>query len=587
MAKFKTRARAIDMLGRQQIANISTAISELFKNSYDAYADSIEADYFRYNNLFVLRDDGYGMTETEFTDRWLAVGTESKHEEGNMDSISPPKEKEVRPMMGEKGIGRLAISTIGSQVLIISRAERKGNQFPTVAAFINWRIFESPGIDLDQIFIPVEPYPVGTLPSREEVLVLVDMFRDNLKNLKKYIPERLREEILADLEQFDFDPIQIDEYLTGLSLKESNKKNKLSLREDKTGTHFYILPTSNQLASEIDEEPESEGSAPLIKTLIGFTNSMKISSEETKSGNSEKLNSEKLEPSLSIRTAFRDHKKEDFYEDLINTQNFFTQEDFRHTDHLVEGSFDEDGNFHGTVKIYTQKAIKHTVSKPKGITGKTKCGVFRIKFGYVQGAKAESSLTEMEFNDINSKLGKIGGLYVYKDGIRIQPYGNYDVDYLGLEIRRTKGAGYYFFSYRRLFGYIEVSRKNNPELAEKAGREGFIENDAYKHFKRILVNLFLQLATDFFRDKGRNLGGFQETKTELEKTHKILQERQAATNKATIKLRKDLSDLIGKLDGKIPAEEVAKIIEGFSKSVSSLKENLYGNKKGRFVIMIE
>ena len=31
MAKIKTRARTLDMLGRQQIAGIPTALSELFK----------------------------------------------------------------------------------------------------------------------------------------------------------------------------------------------------------------------------------------------------------------------------------------------------------------------------------------------------------------------------------------------------------------------------------------------------------------------------------------------------------------------------------------------------------------------------
>ena len=36
---FRTRARTVDMLGRQQIAGIPTAISELFKNAHDAYAD--------------------------------------------------------------------------------------------------------------------------------------------------------------------------------------------------------------------------------------------------------------------------------------------------------------------------------------------------------------------------------------------------------------------------------------------------------------------------------------------------------------------------------------------------------------------
>jgi DNA mismatch repair ATPase MutL len=66
------------MLGRQQIAGIPTAISELFKNAHDAYARSVEVDYFRKEGLFVLRDDGLGMTKDDFEQRWLSLGTESK-----------------------------------------------------------------------------------------------------------------------------------------------------------------------------------------------------------------------------------------------------------------------------------------------------------------------------------------------------------------------------------------------------------------------------------------------------------------------------------------------------------------------------
>ena len=62
MAKFRTRARTVDMLGRQQIAGVPNAISELFKNAHDAYADYAEVDYFPSDGLFVLRDDGVGMT---------------------------------------------------------------------------------------------------------------------------------------------------------------------------------------------------------------------------------------------------------------------------------------------------------------------------------------------------------------------------------------------------------------------------------------------------------------------------------------------------------------------------------------------
>ena len=113
MANFRTRARALDLLGRQQIAGIPTAINELIKNAHDAYADSFDIDYLRNQNLLVLRDDGLGMTIDEFENRWLTIGTESKVQ--NSKSALPPVDptKPLRHIMGEKGIGRLAIASIG------------------------------------------------------------------------------------------------------------------------------------------------------------------------------------------------------------------------------------------------------------------------------------------------------------------------------------------------------------------------------------------------------------------------------------------------------------------------------------------
>ncbi len=146
MATFKTRARTLDMLGRQQIAGIPTAISEMFKNAHDAYADRVEIDYYRADGLFVLRDDGIGMTEEEFTSRWLTIGTESKLNSAGM--AQPPQDptKPERPMLGEKGIGRLAIATIGPQVLVLTRARRKKFLSDLTVAFVNWGLFECPGV---------------------------------------------------------------------------------------------------------------------------------------------------------------------------------------------------------------------------------------------------------------------------------------------------------------------------------------------------------------------------------------------------------------------------------------------------------
>ena len=175
MARIRVRARAVDMLGRQQIAGIPTAIHELFKNAHDAYAEHVEVDFYRADDLLILRDDGFGMSRDDFETRWLTLGTESKvgaNEPGQQNPV--PGGGAVRPIMGEKGIGRLAIAAIGPQVLVLTRpaaAGGNGAARPLVASLVNWRLFEIPGLDLDRIEIPVievsdaEPFDADALKS--------------------------------------------------------------------------------------------------------------------------------------------------------------------------------------------------------------------------------------------------------------------------------------------------------------------------------------------------------------------------------------------------------------------------------------
>src|SRR4051812_44844677 len=147
MARFRTRARAVDMLGRQQIAGVPTAISELFKNAHDAYADNAIVDYFRSDRLFILRDDGTGMTEEDFEQRWLTLATESKvTSSGHLPASGRPGYPR-RQILGEKGIGRLAVAAIGPQALILSRPLRKGELGDLLVSMIHWGLFEIPGVD--------------------------------------------------------------------------------------------------------------------------------------------------------------------------------------------------------------------------------------------------------------------------------------------------------------------------------------------------------------------------------------------------------------------------------------------------------
>jgi len=489
MAQFKTRARAVDMLGRQQIAGVPNAISELFKNAHDAYADRVEVDYFRSDGLFVLRDDGLGMTRDDFENRWLTLGTESKViGQRGLSQPAIDKRKKKRPVTGEKGIGRLAIAAIGPQVLVLTRSKRDDQLGELVVAFINWGLFEAPGINLDQIDIPVSTFPGGTLPSEEDIQIMVKSVK---RNVEKFLNDDAIEsdagkQLIRNLDKFTLNLEEIADILTGPSLL-----------GDGHGTHFYLLPTRDDLATDIENDVNGGDISRLRKLLLGFNNTM------TTIG------------APQLTTAFRYWTTDEEPIDIIEGSEFFTLDEMETSDHHIKGQFDEYGQFIGTVKVYKDKPVQHVVPWLKAAGRKVACGAFTIDVAYVQGNVRESLIPPEEHARLIRKLNRIGGLYIYQDAIRVLPYGDSDVDFLEIEKRRSQGIKHYFFSYRRMFGVIEITRERNRNLVEKAGREGFQDNQAYREFRSILMNFFVQLAADFFRVGGDFAEPWKTTKDEL------------------------------------------------------------------------
>src|SRR5260370_16077856 len=244
MAKFRTRARAVDMLGRQQIAGAATAISELFKNGHDAYADHAEVDYFRTGNLLIIRDDGIGMTKEEFEDRWVVIGTESKYAgNGKGAKTHRPPGKPERAIMGEKGIGRLAIGLLGRQVLVLTRAKRGGRLHDLVMCFIHWGLFEVPGLNLDDITVPVRVLAGGGLPGGGDVREIVSEYQRLTESLKTKHKNYNFQQILTDLNDFQADPDNLSAILAGLSLLDPG-----------FGTQFYIAPANETIAADIEAD---------------------------------------------------------------------------------------------------------------------------------------------------------------------------------------------------------------------------------------------------------------------------------------------------------------------------------------------
>lgn len=547
MANFKTRARALDLLGRQQIAGIPTAINELIKNAHDAYADKFDIDFIRKDNLLILRDDGLGMTKEEFETRWLTIGTESKFV--NSKTVLPPKDdtKPLRPIMGEKGIGRLAIASIGKQALIITKAKNRDRIYKIVAILINWEIFELPGINLEDIVIPIKEF--DSLPNDIEINEIKQELQDSLESLldKETISGTDFSRISATVKSLNVNPRTLNEQLVGdFAIEEVNNG----------GTFFYISPVSENLLFDIDGNKGSKDASKIEKMLIGFHNTMTPNHPE---------------PIIDIN--FRDYKGNDeTYVNLIDKDEFFTPDEFELADHHFKGKFDEYGQFRGDIQIYREKKYDHIVNWNGNNFIATDCGSFEINLAYVQGQLKDSVVDLENWNRLTAKADKFGGLYIFKDNIRVLPYGDSDYDFLDIEKNRSKRASTYFFSYRRMFGTINITHTGNSKLVEKAGREGFIENKAYRQLQAILKNLFIQLAADFFDEKGKTPQSefYNEKKEERNSVYKALERRDKLAKGKKEKFLKDLDGFFKKLSEGNFDESVNNIINSAQSQLNSV-----------------
>ncbi|MGK0409619.1 MAG: signal transduction histidine kinase [Shewanella psychromarinicola] len=543
MAQIKTKARALDMLGRQQIAGIPTALSELFKNAHDAYADNVEVDYIRKRNLLILRDDGLGMTRDEFEERWLTIGTDSKFVDEN--SIALPAtniSKAPRPVMGEKGIGRLSIAAIGPQVLVLTRAKRVNELSPLVVSFINWTLFSLPALDLSDIDIPLIEIKNNAMLTNEQFLNLLSQAKENVKSLSNKISQDKINAVIHQIDSFEFNPevwyrnlkafdSKVDEQLKSDGI---TTNRKLYLDNDGFGTHFVISPVDEILNEEIEDNSTTKSATDrasrLEKALLGFTNTMDKDNK----------------PPIVAR--FRDHTTDGSIVDRISESIFFTPSEFKQSDHHIKGSFNEFGQFTGKVTIYGEEEKEYVLSWPEGLNKPVSCGHFKINLAVIMGTARESKLPNVLWQEIYQKTSRIGGLYLYRDGIRVLPYGDSDFDFLRIEQRRSKSAKDAFFSFRRMLGSVELTKENNYALHEKAGREGFIENKAYKQFKSILENFLIQTARDFFNEKGDLSDQFVQIRSRHQEAYDLLKKRENLTSTKKKRLQDQLEVFFNRYD---------------------------------------
>ena len=113
--KFQVAFGAVRHFGRNLYSTTPPAVAELVANSWDAYAKECKI-YIKDDSMLIL-DNGIGMTDLEFQNRYATSGNEK-----NTD-IRRPAEMKERPYMGKKGIGKFSAFSLADEYELYTKSE--------------------------------------------------------------------------------------------------------------------------------------------------------------------------------------------------------------------------------------------------------------------------------------------------------------------------------------------------------------------------------------------------------------------------------------------------------------------------------
>ena len=430
-------ARLLTMLGDQLIKNERIALVELIKNAYDADADRVEVRFEGFrddmthddDSRIVVRDDGAGMSLETVRTRWMNPATPQKYLDKQKGSVRTPQKKRV--VQGEKGIGRFAVLKLGRVVTVTTRP--RGAEHETVLAYD---------------FSPFDDDFVSENDQPREI------FLDEITvDCRQSTPEKLPGvEHGTVIEIRNLKGAWNDHVITLLCRDVSNLTDPVSrLTHHKTADRFEIAILCNGEPRAVEADD-----AESLKALIDDKAVLKIQGgfRSSKNGFSFRIEDEPDEVGLQ--------------------------------DPKITGLWVWRQRF-GKARRAARTQLP--IPLPLEAEADYACGDFTFQFyifDFARGIEGRYLLNQAEKNRLKDHR-----IYLYRDDVRVYPYGDPDDDWLNIDVTRGTGRAGDFFSNNQIIGWIDITQKDNPNLRDKTNREGLIDTRGAARDLVFLVQTFL------------------------------------------------------------------------------------------------
>ena len=497
-------ARLIMQLGEQLIEDELVALLELIKNAYDADANNvdvvIDTDTITPYGVgrIEIKDDGNGMIPSIVRNSFLRLSTSFKEEEKSSIYYH-------RRVLGKKGIGRLSFQRLGNYITVetvpnIERFEETDllkdedvefiKEYRKINIDIDWSEFP---IDMDfSDIIATVKYEKDVVASSGTKIVIQGIKNLNFWDMDKKKEEKLKNELLN----------MMDPFQKNLNLKKSERFNVLLKIND---VPYSAEPIDESLLDELYDSKVSfdfkdwklhvKIERPLkyvMQRRNSIVNRMEDSGYEIlRETQYEKECEDYLVNFKDLNKVYIDYPKIKFTiekttflsESLISKlvekkeKGEITEEEYRKA---IVDQYAYPGDFAGV--IYARD--KKNKEEIDIILGKE--GLVKAKLNTV--------------SDINKAWSSMQGVYVYRNGFRVLPYGR--KDWIGFT-EKSQTAANNIYKEHTVVGYLKLDGFTSEKLEEQTNRQGFIQDEYGKNFFMLIQNFLLNIMFESdikFRD---------------------------------------------------------------------------------------
>lgn len=502
-------ARLIMQLGEQLIEDELVALLELIKNAYDADANNVDA-----NNVDVvidtdtitpygvgrieIKDDGNGMIPSIVRNSFLRLSTSFKEEEKSSIYYH-------RRVLGKKGIGRLSFQRLGNYITVetvpnIERFEETDllkdedvefiKEYRKINIDIDWSEFP---IDMDfSDIIATVKYEKDVVASSGTKIVIQGIKNLNFWDMDKKKEEKLKNELLN----------MMDPFQKNLNLKKSERFNVLLKIND---VPYSAEPIDESLLDELYDSKVSfdfkdwklhvKIERPLkyvMQRRNSIVNRMKDSGYEIlRETQYEKECEDYLVNFKDLNKVYIDYPKIKF---TIEKTTFLSESLIsKLVEKKEKGEITEEEYRKAIVDQYAYPGDFAGVIYARDKTNKEEIDIILGKEGLVK-AKLNT------LSDINKAWSSMQGVYVYRNGFRVLPYGR--KDWIGFT-EKSQTAANNIYKEHTVVGYLKLDGFTSEKLEEQTNRQGFIQDEYGKNFFMLIQNFLLNIMFESdikFRD---------------------------------------------------------------------------------------